>query len=159
MQTPGKSLKLVIHPTNASKDAAVAMFQLPANATALQSAMAPCFELIENEEKRAHAQDLLSCPVLPGKTLVKADVLVGPAGKPLPWAEDSELPDWTLPSVNKAHPVRPKLSLACYYGPVGYLERASYSLEKQLMSIPTAANHCSYRDLPTEGRSHAECSR
>ncbi len=136
----------------------VARFQLPADAASLQSIMEPCFMAIEDHERRARALDLVSCPALPGKALRKADVLVGSPGKSLPWAEDSESPNWTLPKITKTHPIVPKLALACYYGPAGYVKDSKEVLYRRLIPVPPDAIYCSYTPDATENRSHAECS-
>ena len=97
-------------------DDLVARFPLPEQAPAVQQMIAPCLDLLAAQHKRERDSIAVECPVLEGEPLRYVAVLTGSGMKPLAPDGDIDIGTaWDMPRVTKAHPVRPKLMLACSY--------------------------------------------
>lgn len=157
MDASGGALTVRIRVQPSGTDDLIARFPLPQTASAVQSMIAPCVELLEAEHKREQDSIVASCPVIAGKTLSDVTVLVGPTLKKLSPDPDNDIGTaWNLPKSTKAHPVRPKLALACNYkSPAGPAEM----IERKTLPIPVIANSCTYRQDEYTNIPYGDCTR
>lgn len=147
--------ELVVHfrGKDGGPDDLIARFPLPEQAPAVQQMIAPCLDLLAAQHKRERDSIAVECPVLEGETLSDVAVLTGSAMKPLaPDGENDIGTAWDMPRVTKAHPVRPKLILACSY------KNASGTTDKKLLPIPSSAMWCASRSDDFTNEPYGRCS-
>ena len=124
-----------------SPDDLVARFPLPEQAPAVQQMIAPCLDLFAAQHKKERESVVVECPALEGEILSDVAVLTGSAMKQLAPDGDNDIGIvWDMPRVTKAHPVRPKLTLACSY------KNDAGVPDKKMLPIPTTAVRCARRE-------------
>ena len=109
--------------------------------------MDPCLSVIDEAERKEKAAIVVSCPVVPDKTLREVFVLVGPAMKKLaPDGDNDDGVAWNLPKKTKARPNPPKTTLACDYGtgPAPAVPTRE-KIDRKLLPIPANAMYCVFR--------------
>jgi len=154
VSSPGSPMVIHIAFSDKPSDEFVAQFQLPQDASPIDF-LHSC-----NKAAAPDAQATTdACPVLPGKGLRKAEVLTA-LGKPYkgPPTDNDIGVEWAIPKATKAHPVRPKLTLACYYGVGLKPGDPNEPLEKKLIPISSKATDCSARGDTALGDLSATCT-
>ena len=137
----GGELVVRFRESASSSDDLVARFPLPDQAPAVQQMIAPCLDLLAAEYKKERDSVVLECPIVEQKALSNVAVLTGPMLKPLaPDGENDIGTVWDIPRATKAHPVRPKVVLACTYS-----DEAG-TTEKKVLPIPATAVRCASRE-------------
>jgi hypothetical protein len=149
--SPGAPLSMIFDIGSTAEQKLTAQFQLPQDAS-------PISFLSQCKRSEPTVPPVTSCPDIPGKGLRKAEVVTA-AGKPFKGSPgDFGVFEWTIPPVTKAHPVRPKLSLACYYGVGEKQVDPEEPLEKKLIPMSERAATCDAIGDPELGEFSAHCS-
>jgi hypothetical protein len=134
LKSPGTSMQVALRLPNTNQDAMVARFQLPRDASALESTTNACFQILDEEARKEQAAIVVACPDIPGKKLQDVKVLIGPSLSKLePDPENDIGIAWDLPKKSTK-----KATLACYYG-------TGPQAEKKLLPIPPTASYCVFR--------------
>ena len=152
----GSMLQVHFRAQPGGPDDLVAKFPLPPQNAAVQQMVAPCIANLKAEHKKEQDSVVVACPVIDGQTLSGVDVLTGPAMKKLAVDPENDIGQaWSLPKVTRAHPVRPKLALACSYKG----DASSTVRKKILLPIPAAATFCEAREDDYTNAQYGRCRR
>ncbi len=154
ISSPGSPMVIHIAFSDKPSDEFVAQFQLPQDASPIDF----LHSCTKSPDPGAPAT-VDGCPVLPGKGLRKAELLTA-SGKPYTVMDpDNDIGmEWVIPKATKAHPIRPKLTFACYYGVGLKPGEANEPLEKKLIPISPKATVCTARGDVALGELDASCT-
>jgi hypothetical protein len=154
LASPGSPMVIHIAFTDKPADEFIAQFQLPQDGSAIEF-LRSCSATTTS----ASQTTVDACPVLPGKGLRKAELLTA-SGKPYNVMDpDNDIGlEWLIPKATKAHPVRPKLTFACYYGGGLKPNDPNEPLEKKLIPISPKATVCTARGDTALGELSATCN-
>jgi hypothetical protein len=156
LSSPGSPATIKIELTDKPGGELTAQFQLPQDASPIDYLRSCQKPIAETPKPWVNA-----CPTILGKGLRKADLLTA-SGK----AYTAKDPDntigvaWNLPVVTKAHPTRPRLSWACFYGEgVRPGDDPNEPLQKVLVPVNDKPAFCTLRGEVALGELEATCGR
>jgi hypothetical protein len=155
LSSPGSPVIIKIGLTDKPAGELTAQFQLPQDPSPIQYLQSCLKPVVDTPKPWVN-----SCPTLAGKGLRKADLLTA-SGKPYTGTDPENTIGiaWDIPKATKAHPVRPKLTWACYYGEGARPgDDSTEPLQKMLVPINEKPSFCTLRGEVALGELAATCS-